>query len=244
MKGQIHRDYDAIFELEIMAHATNYNEWIWYTISPYVGDVILEIGSGIGTFTHFLKDKKRVFATDIAPNCIEVLRNRFVNYRNISISYFNIELDKHVPFTGRDVDTAICLNVLEHIGDDKAALINLNRLMQSGSKLVVMVPACQAAYGTVDELDGHYRRYARREIIEKLNYSRFRIRRCRYFNSIGLFAWYFTNKIARDRETSIVKLKFYDRYIVPILRVTESLISPPFGQSIILVAEKHEDFES
>lgn len=232
-------DYQALGELEKMSRAVNYNDWIWQTISPYIGEDILEVGAGVGTFTEYLKTRSRVYATDIAQNCLQGLEKRFKEYSNIIVEMFDITRPPaEENWTERIVDTAICLNVIEHIKDDIGALRNINDILATRGRIIIMVPAFQFAYGTIDKLDGHFRRYAKRELLSKLEKTGFKPLKIHYFNSIGLLAWFYTNKIARDNATSMMKVKVYDKYFVPILKTGERIIKPPFGQSLIAIGEK------
>jgi SAM-dependent methyltransferase len=239
MSDQNQADYQALSELEIMGQAKNYNAWIWGTISPYVGKNIIEVGAGIGTFTHYLKSRERVFATDVAQNCIDVLSQLFQVQPNIAIEELDITRPTDIQlWKPREVDTIICLNVLEHIDDDVTALKNMREMIKPGAHIIMMVPAFQNAYGTIDRLDGHFRRYSSSELKSKLVSAGFETVRLRYFNSVGLLAWYYTNRIAKNSSTSVSKVKVYDKYFVPPLRLIESIIKPPFGQSLIAVGKK------
>jgi SAM-dependent methyltransferase len=232
-------NYQALGELEIMSLAVNYNNWIWDTISPFIGENILEIGAGLGTFTDFLKTRSRIYATDIAENCIMALKERFEALSNIKMELFDITQQPVISlWTERKVDTAVCLNVLEHIKDDIGAFKNVNDILAAHGRIILMVPAFQFAYGTIDKLDGHFRRYSKGELSSKLKKTGFRLLKIHYFNSAGLLAWFYTNKVARDNATSVIKVKIYDKYFVPILRTGERMIKPPFGQSLIAIGEK------
>ena len=238
MKYAAAPDYQALSELEIMAGASNYNEWIWETIAPYIGNRVLEIGSGIGTFTEFLASKPMIIATDIAPNCIDHLKSRFANSRNVAIHELDIERIDFTEWSNIKLDTVMCINVLEHIENDILALRNIHSILDTGGKLILMVPAFQCVYGTIDKFDGHYRRYSKVEVISKLSTAEFSIVQCHFFNSIGLLAWYYVNRVARSNRTSVTKVRMYDRFVIPFLRRLESILNPPFGQSIIAVSQR------
>ncbi len=233
------KDYQALDELKVMSRAVNYNKWIWQTIRPFIGKCIVEVGAGIGTFTDYLADSGMIYATDIAQNCIDALNHRFSGRRNIAIEELDITNGADTDlWIDREVDTIICLNVLEHIEDDVAALKNMNSVLKTGGNIILMVPAFQCAYGTIDRLDGHFRRYSSRGLSSKISMAGLSPEKVRYFNSVGLFAWFYTNKIARNRATSESKVEIYDRHIVPWLSFLEGIIVPPFGQSLIAVGKK------
>jgi phospholipid N-methyltransferase len=232
-------DYLPINELDIMSHAANYNNWIWKTIKRYVGKNIIEIGAGIGTFTKYLLAKEHVFATDIAQNCIEILHNQFHETSNITIEGFDITRIPDIAlWRRRKIDTIICLNVLEHIKDDIKALNHMKAIVKPGANIIIMVPAFQFAYGTIDKLDGHHRRYSIDDIRTKLIKTNIEPINIHYFNSIGLLAWFYTGRVVKNVSTSPSKVKIYDKYFVPWISYLEGLINPPFGQSLIAVGRR------
>jgi SAM-dependent methyltransferase len=228
--------YQALDELKKMALAVNYNSWILDYIGPYIGKSVLEIGAGIGTYTLTLSERGTVYATDFAVNCIEELKNKFKGNDKIVIEGLDITKspDKSL-WAPRKIDTVICLNVIEHIEDDIGALRNMAATTARGAHIIIMVPAFQFAFGTIDILDGHFRRYSRQMMRSRFEAAGIKPVRIRYFNSAGLLAWYYTNKIVKNRETSIGKIKIYDNLFVPILKVCESIIPPSFGQSVIAI---------
>jgi hypothetical protein len=64
--------------------------------------------------------------------------------------------------------------VLEHIPDDVGSLRALHRMLQPGGRLVLLVPALPAIYGTLDEALGHVRRYTAGELRKKYRQAGFR----------------------------------------------------------------------
>ena len=238
-------DYQALEELKQMAKATNYNLWILEQMKAHLGKRVLEIGAGIGTFTSLLLDRELIIATDVAPNCIAWLNRKFNDLQNVEILKLDIaqrldfsagSIGKGLPSEG--VDTVICLNVLEHILDDLFALRNIHRLLKQRGKLVLLVPAFPLLYGSLDRRDGHHRRYTKKVLKSKLIQAGFKIEKFHYFNSLGFFAWFVVNRVIKSKKTTGGKLSFYDKILVPPLRLIERIFSPPFGQSLFSICRK------
>ena len=59
-------------------------------------------------------------------------------------------------------DSCVCLNVLEHIEDDRRALENMASVLTPSGVIVLLVPASNALYGPIDRNLGHFRRYTRK----------------------------------------------------------------------------------
>jgi 2-polyprenyl-3-methyl-5-hydroxy-6-metoxy-1,4-benzoquinol methylase len=56
-------------------------------------------------------------------------------------------------------DTALYIDVLEHIRDDQTEVARVGRHLTPGGHLVVLAPAHQALYTLFDAAIGHFRRY-------------------------------------------------------------------------------------
>ncbi len=65
-------------------------------------------------------------------------------------------------------DSVVCLNVVEHVKDDLGALRNIFSALKPGGRAVILVPQDQKAYGTLDEVLGHYRRYSEAQLRERM----------------------------------------------------------------------------
>ena len=64
-------------------------------------------------------------------------------------------------------------DVLEHIEDDQAFLVLLNRLLIPGGKLYLTVPAYRILWSNEDNYAEHFKRYSTTELIQKLSSSGF-----------------------------------------------------------------------
>jgi hypothetical protein len=59
----------------------------------------------------------------------------------------------------------------------------------------------------------------------------------RYANSIGLICYYVFTSLLRKQPSTGGTMTFYDRMMVPVVRLMERVIKrPPFGQSVVAVA--------
>ncbi len=76
--------------------------------------------------------------------------------------------------------TAAMLDVIEHIENDVQALIDWRLRMESGTRLVVTVPAMQWAFSKFDTDLGHFRRYSKKQLRTSLADAGFVVERCDY----------------------------------------------------------------
>jgi SAM-dependent methyltransferase len=220
-----------------MTKTTNYNNWVFSMYKDYVGKRILDIGSGYGTFINFVSDREYVAAIEPSEECYKYLTAEFSKNKHIDI----FKSDVNDPATLRTlrekkIDTVICLNVLEHIEDDKKVLRNINGLLVPGGKFILFVPALRAIYGTLDEALGHYRRYDKKELELMLEEAGFKIVKSRYVNFTGAFSWFLYSRVLKAKSPAEKRIIFYDRFVVPVVSLIENFIRLPFGQSILIIA--------
>jgi len=231
----------AVHELEVQGNAARYNQWRVQTIAPYLGEVLLEVGAGLGDITRLLirmPQVQKVIALEPEPACLRALREQFRGVPSVEVVEGDIcDPDLARALAERGIDTVVCLNVLEHIEDDLAALRNIHRILEGeGGNLVVFAPASPMLYGAHDRLVGHYRRYTFGDLERKLGATGFRVTDRFYFNSVGWLAR-LLQKWSGGGETSRASILFYDRLVVPPLAWLEGRMRPPIGQSLVVVGE-------
>jgi SAM-dependent methyltransferase len=220
--------------LERMAAAPRYNRWMFERLRRWVGRRVLEIGAGIGNMSAFLADRERVVLTDTEDYYLGRLRERFAGQRQVTVTALRLPAVEP-RLRAERLDTVVCLNVLEHIEDDRASLAAMHDLLQPGGRLVLLVPSLRALYGTLDEALGHFRRYTRRELSTKLEGAGFRVRHLEYFNLAGVPGWWFAGRVLRRRLIPSGALRWYEA-LVPLFRL-EALLPWRIGQSLIAIGE-------
>lgn len=220
--------------LERMSVAPAFNRWMFDRLRRWIGRRVLEIGAGIGNLSAFLVDRERVVLSDTEPYYLTRLRERFAGRGNVAVVELRLPV-ANPRLEAERFDTIVCLNVLEHIEDDRASLQAMRRLLQPGGRLALLVPALPALYGTLDQALGHFRRYTRGELVAKLGDAGFRLAHWEYFNLAGIPGWWFTGRVLRRRLLPTGALKWYDA-LVPLFRL-ETLLPVRIGQSLITIGE-------
>lgn len=227
--------------------AKKYFQWIVSEIELYLGTHVLDIGSGYGIHLEFiLPHHPHVTSIDLSAEFVYVLNNKFRACKDFEARQADFELAADLEWlVNRRVDTIICLNVLEHLRDDVSALKNMHAILQQQTGIaLLMVPAHQWLYGSMDRQAGHFRRYTSASLSNKLQQAGFEILRLYHFNTFGVLPWFINNRILKkDLDGSGIgwQIKIFDTYIVPVIRRLEAMIKFPVGQSIIaIVRVKHD----
>jgi SAM-dependent methyltransferase len=221
-----------------MALAKNYFAWQGRFVRREIGERVLEIGCGVGNFTGMLLDREAVVAIDKETACIERLQQRYRDQPNLQAFACDASGDKFLRFAGFAPDSCVCLNVLEHIEDDRGLLQRVKTILAPEGVVVVIVPAFPSLYGPIDRNLGHFRRYTLRSLRELAAAAGLRVKKARYMNAFGFFGWWANAHIFRREAQSEAQIAFFDRFIVPLASRAEEIAPPPFGQSFFAVLQK------
>ncbi len=219
-----------------LAELDRYNHWIYEQIAHAVGRRVLEVGSGTGNITQFLRTGGReVTATDVVPSYRNHLEKLFADEPNVRVGTFDLMAQAPREMRGA-FDTVVCLNVLEHIEDDHFALEQMREALAPGGALALLVPAHRILYGEFDRAVGHYRRYQRRELTEKLARAGFLVRERKFFSMLAAAPWLINGRLLKRDYLPSGQANLANK-LVPLLKL-EKLIGPPCGLSLIAIAEK------
>ena len=218
--------------LDAFSSAPNFNRWMADTIRPFVGKRVLEIGAGMGNLTkQLIAGRKRYVATDIDREHLERLSNRLSNRPNLEIAELNgASAEDPAAFRGQ-MDTVICLNVLEHIEDDLGALRNIRSMLEEGGRAVILVPCGQSLYNSLDEELGHVRRYSENQLRERMIAAGFEVETILHFNRASRPGWWFNGSVLKKRTLSRLQLKNFDRLVWLFRRIDAHL---PWPQTSII----------
>jgi SAM-dependent methyltransferase len=224
-------------ELDALGEARNYYGWISSRFAPYLGDRIVEVGAGIGTFTAALLERRpaaRITAIEPAENNFPRLARRFSADPRVNPVFGY--LDGAVP--DASADAVVAVNVMEHVEDDAGFLGAAAAATAPGGHVLLFVPAVPALFGSLDEVFEHCRRYTRPELDGKLRAAGLEPVSVRYMNFPGMLAWWLWARVLRRRTITDRDARVYDRWVVPLVRAVETRIPPPIGNGLLAIARK------
>lgn len=216
-----------------------YDNWLLEEMRPLLGRRVLEIGCGLGNFTHHLVDSEIIVGIDISVESTEQVRARYSAYPQVKAFAASITDGACLALSQYHFDTAISINVLEHIEDDQQALANTWYLLQPGGVLLLVVPAFNWLYGSMDSSIGHFRRYDKRLLAAKLESVGFQIQSQKYMNGLGAMGWFVNGRLLKHKTPPQGQLRLINS-IIPLVQRFESVISPPIGLSLFAVARRPE----
>ncbi len=225
--------------LDALSFAPKFNRWMADTILPYTGRTVVEIGAGMGNMSRHLSPHRTFYAaTDVNSEYTDHLRKMFRHRPAVCVRKLDATRPEDFEAFGRQVDTVICLNVLEHIEDDAATLRLIRTLLVPGGRLILLVPNDPSAYGTVDKEIGHYRRYTPAGLRELMTRMGYQVEDILKFNRVSMPAWRFTGQIRKARTLSRFSLRVFDRLVWLWRKIDGALPWEP--SSIIAIARRPE----
>ena len=216
--------------------ARRFNKWMGDTLRPYLGDRILEIGAGIGTLTSQFIPRELYVASDINPHYLHYLRSYSFGKPYLRVLKVNANCPEHFAPLAGQMDTALMVNVLEHVPDDQVALRNLYNSLRRGGRVVILVPQHPALYGSLDTALEHRERYTITGLDSSLCKAGFRVEKIFDFNRFSVVGWILNGKILKRTGFSRVQIKILE-ILMPIIRRIDR-IWPWGGQSIIGIGIK------
>jgi len=93
-------------------------------------------------------------------------------------------LPDQLSYPPSSFDLVVMTDVLEHVEQDRPALVSVARLLRPGGRLVLTVPALPWLWTARDEAHYHFRRYTRATLAAALHAGGFGIERLAYYNML------------------------------------------------------------
>ena len=143
------------------------------------GARVLDAGCGSGRTLEDLVGYGTVSGIELDPDAAELAAGR-------GCGEVKVGRLEELPWEDGTFDLITCLDVIEHIPDDRGALVELRRVTKPGGWMLLTVPAYQALWSLHDAANHHYRRYSRRALRLVALEAGWRLDRMTSFNSILL----------------------------------------------------------
>jgi len=225
------KKYSGTENLEVMAEARRYNEYLLSLVLAYKGgaDKLVDFGAGAGTFTQPLHELGHdIVAVEPDNELRETISSRGIP----AVASLDALQDNSLSFV-------YTLNVLEHIEDDLTILKLLRRKLCPGGSVLIYVPAFQVLFTSMDRKVGHLRRYTRAQLRQRLTEAGLEVEELRYVDFMGFFATLFFKLFDRGEGTINKRaLILFDRVVFPVSLVLDKIFSSVLGKNVLAVARR------
>ena len=224
-----HTEYSGKETLEYLEDAVKYNAFLERQLVQSIAAAthVVDFGAGNGECAKRLRKK------GITPVLIEADSRLRATLSQQGFMVLDDIADVH------SCDYIYSLNVLEHIEDDRAALVQLHTALRTGGTLFLYVPAFACLYTEFDRAIGHFRRYRKKGLIRILEQAGFQVERAEYVDSLGFLCWWMMGKLPGNKtRLHPVMIKIYDRLFFPISRFIDNVSKDYVGKNLLVIARK------
>lgn len=199
---------------------------------------ILDVGCGTGSDLEVIKSFGEVTVLDIDQTALNKIPD---NYKKIKMDLAEINLQI------KKFDCIVAFDVLEHIKNEESGIKNLFKYLKKDGIFIGTVPAYQFLYSQHDKLLCHFRRYTRKNFIQKLEKKGFNKKYSGYWMSLlfpiaGLLR--ILKKQTNEQKTDIRKIAKPINFIFSQILKFEALFGTsrffrfPFGLTVWIICKK------
>jgi SAM-dependent methyltransferase len=211
-----------------------------YTVKQRPQLRLIEIGAGVGVNAGLLRQYGELTLVECSDSAIGILEK---DGYSVVKGFLPDVADK----LGSRFDVILLIDVLEHIENDREALLSLKQLMGKDSLLIMTVPAFMFLWSAHDEVHAHYRRYERSSLMELLHEAGYNIELVSYYNMI-LFPFVFLartiKKMTGSKKHDLARMPYVLNMILRLIFSCEKHLVArtglPFGSSLCVVAKKRK----
>ncbi len=137
---------------------------------------LVDCGAGTGTFAAEMASRCKVLAVDDHEEALALARDKLGDDRV-----------KHgtcvgLPLLSNSVDVLTALDVIEHVEQDRQALLEFSRVVRPGGVVILTVPALMLLWSDWDVALHHFRRYTRRSLLALIPQDSLTVVHCAYVN--------------------------------------------------------------
>lgn len=198
---------------------------------------ILDIGCSKGVLINLLKlhGYKNVYGIDISKKAVLLCKKR--GLKNIYLQ--GVENTK---FPSNKFDIIICSDVLEHIKNQDKAIIEINRILKLGGKVICFVPAFNFLWSSHDIENMHYRRYSKNELYFLFKKNGYNILKISYWNFLLFTPVLILNHLKKSNDNLYYLNRYLNYILSSLLKIENWFLMKgfcfPFGISVFITAEK------
>jgi SAM-dependent methyltransferase len=219
-------------ELTLFARAHNWKQYWLRHLAPFIKGDVLEVGAGMGSNTPKLRPLGTGRWVCLEPDArlLSVLQEQVATSVSMPVDVMcgTVNgLPKDQMF-----DTALYIDVLEHIPDDAAEIAEVAKHIRGNGHIIVLSPAHQILYSPFDRAIGHHRRYNRASLLSCTPPSA-QLMLIKFLDSTGYLLSLANRLILRQSTPTLEQIWFWDKYMIPLSKLIDPLWGFHCGKSIL-----------
>lgn len=226
-------------ELKLFRQAQHWKRYFSGYLLPYLHGQVLEVGAGTGNTTPFLNRNASITSwTLLEPDATMARQLRLAVAKGmLPANCATVHGDTH-SLSSDLFDAIVYIDVLEHIGNDREELERATRMLRPNGHLMVLSPAFERLYSPFDQAIGHYRRYNRRSLSALADKDQLQLRKLIYLDSAGGLLSLGNRLLLKQSYPTLQQVKWWDRWLVPLSTITDTMLLHTFGRSILAIWQK------
>jgi len=187
----------------------------------YSGNRVLDVGCGFGRHLDSLGNRELKVGLEISIEALKRGRKLYTNVDFVQASAYEM------PFKNSTFDTAIMIDVIEHLEYPERALKEIKRLLQEGGYLILQTP-----------------NYPAKRVYDFVNYINPRGWRKSFADDpthVSKFSWKGIEKLVRQNFVileSMTRNILLERRFPLLMRFKKSLLGKCIGQKTIIIAKE------
>ncbi len=199
---------------------------------------ILDVGCGTGKNMEMFSKIGEVWGIDNSKDAINFCKKR--GLKNLKLATLESN-----GFEDNQFDIVTMLDVLEHIEDDFAAIIEVKRILKKGGNIILTVPAYGWLWSKWDEVLHHKRRYTRQSLVSVFDRAGFKVKKVSYMYSFlvlpvlisrSLKSLFFPNDYGSDFKLNSGMINKLFDFLSQLEFKLSNIFTIPFGTSIVCMA--------
>lgn len=204
--------------------------------------LILDVGCGTGSNIMFLRKFGKCFGIDVSDKALTFCK------KNGLKTILQCDAER-ISFKKQSFEVITCLDLLEHADNIFNVLNEFKRIIKDEGKIIITVPAIRLLWSQHDDALCHMRRFGKKEFIDIITESNFKIDKIGYFffssffivAPIRIIRRFFAKKTKIQSDTTTLPPYIINEFLKWLFSVEikiSSLLPLPIGTTLFAVISK------